>query len=159
MAEMFSEYWSSSDCLHSELKGDQIILSWKVGPTPCSLNILCAKVEEEDQKRAPPHRTRQVTDIFTWIQCFASYVSVLAGRFADCIPEIMAYLVTITWVSQDLRFSLSEVRCLLSSPGSNYRKWSQINPTLYSLCFTACVVTVKRCELCRAHYKTNRLDV
>ena len=71
MSEMLPEYWSSTTA------------------------------EEEDQKRAPPHRRRQVTDIFTWIQCFASYMSVLAGRFADCVPEMMAYLVTITWVSQD----------------------------------------------------------
>lgn len=121
MSEMLPEYWSS------------------------------AKADEEDQKRAPPRRTRQVTDIFTWIQCFASYVSVLAGRFADCVPEMMAYLVTITRVSQDfaglawVRYDAS-FRCQAAITGNC--KWSQINPTLYSLYFTACTVAVKRCELC-----------
>ena len=27
-------------------------------------------------------------------------------------------------------------------------KWSQINPSLYSICFTGCAQSIKRCELC-----------
>ena len=60
MAEMLPEFWSNT------------------------------KSEDEDQKPAPSRRTRQVTDIFTWIQCFASYTSVLAGRYVECVPEMMA---------------------------------------------------------------------
>lgn len=59
------------------------------------------KSDEEDPKRPLHRRPRQVTDIFTWINCYASYVSVLSGCFEESVPELMAYMVTITRVSQD----------------------------------------------------------
>ena len=58
------------------------------------------KSDKEDPKRAPSRWPRQVTEIFTWIQCYASYVSVLSSHFAESVPELMAYMVTITRVSQ-----------------------------------------------------------
>ena len=60
----------------------------------------------------------------------------------------MAYLVTITRVSQDLAWVRYDASYHRQAAISDNRKWSQINPTLYSLCFTACAVTAKRCELC-----------
>ena len=42
-----------------------------------------------------------MTDIATWVQCFATYVGVLAGMSLEAIPELMAYLVHMVRVSQD----------------------------------------------------------
>ena len=66
MAEMLPEFWSSS------------------------------KPDDDDTKRAPPCRPCQVIDVFTWIHCYAAYVSVLAGQSPGDIPELLAYMVTIT---------------------------------------------------------------
>ena len=44
---------------------------------------------------------REVTDTANWVQCFATYVGVLAGTSPEAIPELMAYLVHIMRVSQD----------------------------------------------------------
>ena len=46
-------------------------------------------------------KPRQVTDIFTWMQCFTTYVSVLGPAYPEAIPELMAYAATIIRVSQD----------------------------------------------------------
>ena len=46
-------------------------------------------------------KPRQVTDIFTWMQCFTTYVSVLGPAYPEVIPELMAYAATIIRVSQD----------------------------------------------------------
>ncbi len=74
-----------------------------------------------------------MTEITTWIQCYACYVSVLATKFP---AELMAYLVTIFRVSQDfagvawVRYDAAFRR---QAAISGNRKWSQINPSLYSL--------------------------
>ena len=44
--------------------------------------------------------SRKVTDIFTWLQCFCSFVSVRAQQTPALIPELMAYMATIVRVSQ-----------------------------------------------------------
>ena len=60
-------------------------------------------------------------------------------------------MVTITRVSRDFA-GLAWVR-----HGASFRrqaaitgnkKWSQINPSLYSICFTGCAQVQSRCELC-----------
>ena len=63
----------------------------------------------------------------------------------------MAYLVTITRVSQDFS-SLARVRYDAAfrhqAAITGNRKWSQINPSLYSICFTGCAQALTCCELC-----------
>ena len=52
-------------------------------------------------KQAEARRRRQVTEIFTWVQCFCTYTSVMSGGSPEAVPELLAYLVTITRMSQD----------------------------------------------------------
>jgi hypothetical protein len=40
-------------------------------------------------------KPRQVTDIFSWMQYFTAYVSVLGPAYPEAIPELMAYATTI----------------------------------------------------------------
>ena len=132
MAEMLPEYWSST------------------------------KSEDEDQKRVPPRRTRQVTDIFTWIQCFASYTSVLAGHYVECVPEMMAYLVIITRVSQDFS-GLAWVRYDASfrhqAAITGNRKWLQINPPCTRYASRRDGKTMRAVFECRAQYEAVYFDV
>ena len=76
------------------------------------------KVDDDEPKRPPPRRPHQVSDIISWIHCYASCVSVLASRYGD-VP-LMAYLVTITRVSQDYT-GLAWVRY-----GSSFRRQAAI---------------------------------
>ena len=46
-------------------------------------------------------RSRKVADIFTWLQCFGSYISVRAQHTPGLAPELMAYMAAIVRVSQD----------------------------------------------------------
>ena len=82
---------------------------------------------------SPPHRPRQVTDIFVWIQSYSSYVSVLASQFGEAVLELMAYMVTITRVSKDYS-GLAWVRydSAFRRQAANTKNWklSQINPSL-----------------------------
>ena len=63
----------------------------------------------------------------------------------------MAYLITITRVSQDftgvawVRYDTAFRR---KAANMGNRKWSQINPSLYSICFMGRAQEAKRYELC-----------
>ncbi len=46
-------------------------------------------------------QSRKVKDVFTWLQCFGTYVAVLATHEPTVVPELMAYMGLIIRVSQD----------------------------------------------------------
>ena len=46
-------------------------------------------------------RKRAVTDIATWLQCFATYTSVMSTSHPKAVPELLAYLLFILQASQD----------------------------------------------------------
>ena len=69
-------------------------------PVKLSENILrweLIEMAEMLRGQASASSTSQATEIFSWLQCFSTYVSVLSSRY----PDLMAYLITITRVSQD----------------------------------------------------------
>ena len=107
--------------------------------------------EEGDHKKSAPQKLRQVTDFQTWLQCFAIYCSIRGSHDPGSVPELMAYIITISRVSQDftglswVRYD-SAFRCQAAISGN--KRWSQINPPLYSLCFAGRAQEGRRCELC-----------
>ena len=75
----------------------------------------------------------------------------LAGQSPGDIPELLAYMVTITRVSQDyagLAWVRYDAAFRRQAAITGNTKWSQINPSLYSICFTGCAQSIKCCELC-----------
>ena len=130
MGELLPEFWSS----------------WK-------------EEDGESRKGLKPRKTRTVTDIHTWVQCFSSYVATRAPQAPELIPELMAYLATIVRVSQDysgmawVRYDAAFRR---QAALTSNRRWSAINPTLYTMCFAGMAAVTKRCELCLATTHTER---
>ena len=99
----------------------------------------------------PKKRAAPVTDIGTWVQCFAGYVSVLSSKFPKAVPELMAYMATIVkcskhfegvaWAQYDRAFrkQMAQLKNL---------KWSRLNPTLFSLCFAGKAKANAVCAYC-----------
>jgi hypothetical protein len=94
-------------------------------------------------KRGPP-----ITNIFSWLQGFASLVSTLSTKYPEMVPEFLAYQSTIikcykdydglTWVQYDRAFR-RQVAIIKNL------NWSHINGMLYSLCFAG---KAKRSAIC-----------
>ena len=107
----------------------------------------------EGKHEVKVRRSRKVTDIFTWLQCFGSYVSVRAQHTPSLIPELMAYMAAIVRVSQDyaglawVRYDAAYQRQAALTGNTH---WSTINSTLYTICFTGRATATPRCELCFA---------
>ena len=118
-----------------------------------------AKDDEGAKPDLKSRRGRKVTDIFTWVQCYASYTAVVAGPDPSRIPELMAYLKWIVCLSQDfagLAWVRYDAAFRRQAALTGNWKWSQINATLYSMCFTGMARSTTRCELCMATTHTEK---
>ena len=81
-----------------------------------------------------------VTDITTWVQCFATYTSVMSGPHPQAMPEFLANLIFIlrasqdfggvTWVTYDSAF-------LRQAFITGNWHWSKVNPII-AICFVWC---------------------
>lgn len=80
--------------------------------------------------------------------------SVLGLHNPAAIPELMAYMSTIIRVSQDfegLAWERYDAAFRRQAAATGNRRWSRINSSLYSICFTTCATKRRdRCELCLA---------
>ena len=94
---------------------------------------------EGEPEKLLQRRPRCVTDIWSWLHCFGTYVSVLGPAYPQAIPELMAYMSLIIRCNQDYE-GLAWVRYDMSfrrqAAASGNRNWSEVNSTLYSVCFT-----------------------
>ena len=96
-------------------------------------------------------KKQPVTDILTWLQCFGIYVGVLAKQYPKAVSELMAYMVVIikasqryaglAWVNYDTLY-----RC--QTAAKECRVWSQMNTSLFNLCFTGQLKDIERCHQC-----------
>ena len=108
----------------------------------------------EDDPPKPKHRcSRQISDIFTWLQCFGVCVSICGVQSPEVIPELVVYMTTIIRVHRE--HSGSEWRnydTLFRKLAALRRdtKCSVINPTIYAKYFMAATRNPPSCELCLA---------
>ena len=102
----------------------------------------------EPSRETKAQRTRKVTNIFTWLQCFGTYVSVRATKAPHLVPELMAYMTTIVRVNQDY-VGLAWVRYDVAF-SRQAALTNNISDELYTMCFTGMASETKRCEFCFA---------
>ena len=85
------------------------------------------------------HR-REIPDILSWIQCFGTYVSVVASKFPERVSRMLAYQTTLVrearrcggggWAAYDTAFrqqAATDKEC----------DWSKLNSSLYPVTFMA----------------------
>ena len=73
---------------------------WRWGS--CCLNFgLGQRRQKGNWPRNDGQDRGAITDIFTWLQCFDTYVEVFSPYEPHTVPELMAYIGIIIRVSQD----------------------------------------------------------
>lgn len=103
----------------------------------------------EAQRRRP--RRPPVTDIMTWLQCFARMAAVLSTKYPDKAPELWAYQSLIiraarnyegqAWVAYDRQYR----REALARRDLN---WATLDSRLYNEAFTGRARAIARCQHC-----------
>ena len=113
----------------------------------------------------PKSRARKrLNDINVWLQCFALYVGILASSKPALVPDLMAYMISIIRASQEFEGSAWMVyddayRRQAAATGDQWQ-WSQVNPSLYTICFTGKAKRMGRCERClSAAHKTEECSL
>ena len=127
------------------------ILAWKFVEMSEMLPEYWALAKEDNDPKKEKSKRPKVTDFHTWLQCFAMYAGVLGKHHPSAIPELMAYMVTISQASQDfdglawVRYDAAYRRW---AAASGNRNWSSVNPSVYAICFTGRASMKTRCDLC-----------
>ena len=83
---------------------------------------------------------REIPDILSWLQCFGIYISVMASKFPERVPNMLAYQTTLVrearrcggngWMAYDTAFrqqAATDPHC----------DWSKLNNSLYPVTFMA----------------------
>ena len=83
---------------------------------------------------------REIPDILSWIQCFGIYVSVMASKFPERVPNMLAYQTTLVreacrcggggWIAYDMAFQQQAA----TDPECD---WSKLNSSRYPVTFMA----------------------
>ena len=106
----------------------------------------------EQSSTSLTRRSRKVTEISTWTMCFATFVGILGPGNPAAVPELMAYLRTITRASQDfegLAWERYDAAYRRQVTASKNRSWSRVDTSLYALGFRGGKASRgERCELC-----------
>lgn len=104
---------------------------------------------EGDNKERQARQGRKVTDLCTWLQCYAMYMAVLGHQESHPGPNGLHVYDFYHQCKQGSRGPLmGPVAFQEQAALSGNKQWSVINPTLFSMNFTAWSLAVKRCELC-----------
>ena len=82
---------------------------------------------------------RKVTKVITWVQCFLTYMAVLAPADPMMVPELMAYMGMVVRMAQDYE-GLGWVRYHFAfrrqAVLSGNKKWLVVNSTLFTMNFS-----------------------
>ena len=88
---------------------------------------------EGESKKLLQKRPHWVTDIWSWLHCFGTYVSVLGPCYPQAIPELMAYMSLIIRCSQDYEglawVSYDNMSFRRQAAASGNRNWLEVNST------------------------------
>ena len=91
---------------------------------------------------------REVPDILSWIQCFGIYISVMASKFPERVPHMLAYQTMLVrearrcggrgWLAYDTAFRQQAAT-------DSQVDWSKLNSSLYPVTFMAQASGKGRC--------------
>ena len=138
-----------SDKIADKIRAWKFVDMAELLPEPWGAPSLMQEGPSTSQERRKSKK--KVTDIVTWLECFAMYVGVMAGAHPKSVPELMAYMITILRTSQDFEdpaWITYDLAFRRQAAATNNRQWSRLNPTLYSICTAGKARKVTRCELC-----------
>ena len=81
-------------------------------------------------------RKRQITDIATWVEVYATYVLVLGSQFPEALLDLVSYELFIVKHSKRFRYPswlFYDVEYRKWAAIHHIRNWSTTNPEVYSL--------------------------
>ena len=72
---------------------------------------------------------KPIRDVLTWVQCFNIYIAVMAKKYPDMVPEMLAYLLIVLRAQREYEepaWHVYDEAFWDKAAGTGNRKWSQI---------------------------------
>ena len=107
--------------------------------------------EASAQRMTRTRGRKQSQNILVWVRCFAMYVAVVASKWPRRVPEMMAYMINIVKAHQEyegLAWFLYDEAYRRQAAATGHTEWSKVNPSIFTVCFTAKAKEGKRCDWC-----------
>lgn len=101
----------------------------------------------------PRPKKKQVTDIISWTQCFLVYIAIMHQKFPDKVPKMIAYMLTLLRAQQEFEdpgCQIYDHNYRLKAAASGNQNWAELDPHLYSQCFTGRAKKVAACAKCNS---------
>ena len=102
-----------------------------------------------------PSRRSPVTDILVWVECYSMMAAVLAGKYPDKAPQLLAYRRRIVhaarnfhgsaWVAYDRVYRRQAL-------ARRSLEWAQEDSALYNEAFVGHAKVIVRCRHCLSEY-------
>ena len=103
---------------------------------------LSAAMRNPESPKDSKKRAHKITSIMSWIECFTTYISLIALKHPDRVSDLLAYMSLIIhaarqyednpWLSYDATFRQ------LAATNKDW-KWAQIQPSLWTISFNHAV--------------------
>ena len=93
-----------------------------------------------------------VSDLTTWLQCFALYAAAVNQNQPERMAEMMAYQTIIAKASQRYRWpswAIYDNTFRQEMAGTTGQSWARVDPSIYSLCFTGQAIGESWCGTCQ----------
>ena len=94
---------------------------------------------------------REIPDLLSWVQCFGTYLAVIATKYPDRLRQLLAYQTLVVrearrcggrgWLAYDTMFRQQVV-------GDQQVDWSKLNSSMYAVTFLAQSNRGKSCTVC-----------
>ena len=121
---------------------------------PDHLGISDIKLSSDKQQGS---KKKGISSILEWVQCFSIYVSVIALKEPQRIPDLLGYMNLIIEAHQEYSGDAWQGynrRFRQRAAVTTQTKWATIDPTLWNLAFTG-HAHIGRCKHCFSLYHTH----
>ena len=84
-----------------------------------------------------------IPDLATWLQCFSLYITTVATKFPERIPELMSYQMTIAKASQKYHWPswvVYDQYFRQEADGNPMQSWAKVHPSIYIPLHTICAI-------------------
>ena len=105
---------------------------------PEALTASLSEDPSTSKDKGKKRKTNRITQIQTWVECFAAYTSVLTVQFPSRTQDLLAYLATIVHAARQYKGSGWQTYDTIfrqQAANDSTRKWADVNTSLWTTVF------------------------
>ena len=151
-SSLTSNLFPLSAAVHAKIQNLEFIDMAELKPTAWRVS------EPEKSNPLLPRKREPVTDILIWVQCYATLTAILAEKYPNKLPHLLAYQNTIVRCAQKyqgLNWALYDIEYRQKAAVTKSLDWGIIDQSLYAERFTGSSNPAPLCTVCLGEHHSN----